>query len=118
MAAVANELEYAVRMDSEWTGRRRNATPSGSPTSESGEAGFPPPPSAGRHRRSTPVRPPPSRSHGHARRRMHVRARERETMAEPEKTGLRGLLARYPLISFFTLAMGLSWIAWTPYILG
>ncbi|MEV6622441.1 CPBP family intramembrane glutamic endopeptidase [Amycolatopsis sp. NPDC051106] len=39
-------------------------------------------------------------------------------MAEPEKTGLRGLIARYPLISFFTLAMGLSWIAWTPYILG
>jgi len=28
------------------------------------------------------------------------------------------LIARYPLVSFFTLAFLLSWIAWTPYVLG
>jgi CAAX protease family protein len=32
--------------------------------------------------------------------------------------GIRGLIARYPLVSFFTLAFALSWIAWTPYVLG
>ena len=43
-------------------------------------------------------------------------------MAVPQKTaphrGIRGLIARSPLVSFFTLAFALSWIAWTPYILG
>ncbi|MFE5502802.1 type II CAAX prenyl endopeptidase Rce1 family protein [Amycolatopsis japonica] len=34
------------------------------------------------------------------------------------KTGVRGLIARYPLVSFFTLAFALSWIAWTPYVMG
>jgi len=33
------------------------------------------------------------------------------------RAGLRGLVARYPLTSFFTLAFALSWIAWTPYVL-
>jgi membrane protease YdiL (CAAX protease family) len=31
--------------------------------------------------------------------------------------GLRGLVARHPLTSFFTLAFALSWLAWTPYVL-
>lgn len=31
--------------------------------------------------------------------------------------GLRGVIARHPLLSFFVLANALSWIAWTPYIL-
>ncbi|MTD58625.1 CPBP family intramembrane glutamic endopeptidase [Amycolatopsis pithecellobii] len=29
----------------------------------------------------------------------------------------RGLVGRYPLTSFFVLAFGLSWLAWTPYVL-
>lgn len=42
-----------------------------------------------------------------------------ENLAERRGTWsrLRGLVARYPLTSFFTLAFALSWIAWTPYIL-
>ncbi|GAB3210638.1 CPBP family intramembrane glutamic endopeptidase [Marinactinospora thermotolerans] len=32
-------------------------------------------------------------------------------------TGWRGLIKRRPMTSFFTLAIGLSWIAWIPYIL-
>ncbi|WP_258342209.1 CPBP family intramembrane glutamic endopeptidase [Saccharopolyspora gregorii] len=39
----------------------------------------------------------------------------RET-AEPTK-GLRGLIRRRPMLSFFLLANGLSWSAWVPYIL-
>jgi len=43
-------------------------------------------------------------------------------VAVPQKTtphsGIRGLIARNPLLSFFTLAFALSWIAWTPYVLG
>jgi membrane protease YdiL (CAAX protease family) len=43
-------------------------------------------------------------------------------VAVPQKTtshsGIRGLIARYPLVSFFAIAFALSWIAWTPYILG
>ncbi|WIX92195.1 CPBP family intramembrane glutamic endopeptidase [Amycolatopsis sp. DG1A-15b] len=43
-------------------------------------------------------------------------------MAVPQQIaphgGIRGLIARYPLVSFFTLAFALSWIAWTPYVLG
>ena len=31
--------------------------------------------------------------------------------------GLRGVIKRYPLVSFFVLANALSWSAWTPYIL-
>ncbi|MGN7189796.1 MULTISPECIES: CPBP family intramembrane glutamic endopeptidase [unclassified Curtobacterium] len=31
--------------------------------------------------------------------------------------GLRGLVARHPLLSFAVLALGLSWLAWVPYIL-
>lgn len=31
--------------------------------------------------------------------------------------GVRGLIRRFPLSSFFTLAFGLSWAAWMPYIL-
>lgn len=31
---------------------------------------------------------------------------------------VRTLVRRYPLVSFFALALGLSWIAWIPYILG
>ncbi|MER7012074.1 type II CAAX endopeptidase family protein [Saccharopolyspora sp. NPDC000359] len=30
--------------------------------------------------------------------------------------GLRSLIARHQLTSFFTLTIGLSWIAWTPYV--
>lgn len=33
------------------------------------------------------------------------------------KSGVRALIARRPLISFFVLAFGLSWLAWTPYVL-
>ena len=32
-------------------------------------------------------------------------------------TGLRGLVQRFPLVTFFTLANTISWLAWTPYIL-
>lgn len=32
-------------------------------------------------------------------------------------SGFRGLVARYPLTSFFALAFALSWFAWTPYVL-
>lgn len=32
--------------------------------------------------------------------------------------GVRGLITRYPMTAFFTLAFGLSWLAWSPYILG
>jgi membrane protease YdiL (CAAX protease family) len=31
---------------------------------------------------------------------------------------IRALIARYPLASFFILAFSLSWIAWTPYMMG
>lgn len=31
---------------------------------------------------------------------------------------LRGLIVRYPMSAFFTLAFGLSWLAWSPYVLG
>lgn len=32
-------------------------------------------------------------------------------------TGLRALLSRHPLTAFFVLALGASWLAWTPYVL-
>ncbi|WIB76135.1 CPBP family intramembrane metalloprotease [Curtobacterium sp. MCPF17_002] len=35
----------------------------------------------------------------------------------PRRTGLRGVISRHPLASFATLALGLSWLAWIPYIL-
>ncbi|MFC8333713.1 type II CAAX endopeptidase family protein [Streptomyces olivaceus] len=35
----------------------------------------------------------------------------------PGARGLRGSLGRYPLTWFFSLAFGLSWVAWIPYIL-
>jgi len=28
--------------------------------------------------------------------------------------GLKGLLARHPLVSFFVLAYALTWVAWSP----
>lgn len=38
--------------------------------------------------------------------------------AEPSaQTGLRGVIRRSPLISFFVLANLMSWVAWVPYIL-
>ncbi|RZQ63375.1 CPBP family intramembrane glutamic endopeptidase [Amycolatopsis suaedae] len=38
-------------------------------------------------------------------------------MTSTPSTGWRALVLRYPLISFFTLANAISWLAWTPYIL-
>jgi uncharacterized protein len=35
----------------------------------------------------------------------------------PNRGGVRALVHRFPLTVFFTLAFGLSWAAWTPYIL-
>jgi uncharacterized protein len=32
-------------------------------------------------------------------------------------SGPAALIRRHPLVAFFTLALGLSWIAWTPYVL-
>ena len=37
--------------------------------------------------------------------------------ASRDRGGVRGLIARHPLVSFFTMALGLSWLAWVPYIL-
>jgi membrane protease YdiL (CAAX protease family) len=34
-----------------------------------------------------------------------------------ERGGVRGVIRRHPLVSFFVLANALSWIAWTPYVL-
>src|SRR5215218_5854229 len=31
--------------------------------------------------------------------------------------GLKGLLARHPLVSFFVLAYALTWVAWSPWYL-
>ncbi|QBD75069.1 CPBP family intramembrane metalloprotease [Ktedonosporobacter rubrisoli] len=38
-------------------------------------------------------------------------------IAEPSRRGLRGFLQRHPLVSYFVMAYGFSWIAWLPYIL-
>ncbi|MPQ99365.1 CPBP family intramembrane metalloprotease [Modestobacter sp. I12A-02628] len=35
----------------------------------------------------------------------------------PPPVGVRGVLARHPLVAFFALAFGLSWLAWLPYLL-
>jgi uncharacterized protein len=37
--------------------------------------------------------------------------------AAPQR-GLKALLARYPLISFFVMAYAFSWIVWAPWVLG
>ncbi|WP_058729854.1 CPBP family intramembrane glutamic endopeptidase [Curtobacterium oceanosedimentum] len=37
--------------------------------------------------------------------------------ATPRATGVRGVVSRHPLASFATLALGLSWLAWIPYVL-
>jgi uncharacterized protein len=36
---------------------------------------------------------------------------------EPRQAGPRGLIRRHPIVSFFAMAIGLSWAAWTPYVL-
>src|SRR5215212_7332242 len=36
--------------------------------------------------------------------------------AAPQR-GLKGLLARHPLISFFVMAYALTWLAWSPWYL-
>lgn len=36
---------------------------------------------------------------------------------DPGTGPLRALLRRHPLLAFFALAYGLSWLAWTPYVL-
>lgn len=38
-------------------------------------------------------------------------------MTSTDTTAARALVLRYPLITFFTLAFGISWLAWTPYVL-
>ncbi|MEU0965455.1 type II CAAX endopeptidase family protein [Streptomyces sp. NPDC005917] len=40
-----------------------------------------------------------------------------QSQAEQAHTPLRSRIRRHPLTWFFSLAMGLSWLAWTPYIL-
>jgi membrane protease YdiL (CAAX protease family) len=37
--------------------------------------------------------------------------------ALPASGGLRGLLQQHPLVSYFTMAYGFSWLGWLPYIL-
>ncbi|GHO97644.1 CAAX amino protease [Reticulibacter mediterranei] len=37
--------------------------------------------------------------------------------AIPASGGIRGLLQRYPLVCFFAMAYGFSWLGWLPYIL-
>ncbi|MGI5273692.1 CPBP family glutamic-type intramembrane protease [Nonomuraea sp. CA-218870] len=48
---------------------------------------------------------------------MAVNSRLDAPRQDPGQTGLRGLIRRRPLLSFFVLANLLSWAAWTPYIL-
>lgn len=43
--------------------------------------------------------------------------RPSRTVAPSDRTGLVGVIARHPLVTFFTLANALSWLAWIPYIL-
>lgn len=38
-------------------------------------------------------------------------------MTSTDTAGARALVLRRPLITFFTLAYGISWLAWTPYVL-
>ena len=37
--------------------------------------------------------------------------------AAPQR-GIKALLARYPLVSFFVMAYAFSWIVWSPWVLG
>jgi hypothetical protein len=34
------------------------------------------------------------------------------------RRGIKALLARYPLVSFFVMAYAFSWIVWAPWVLG
>ena len=34
------------------------------------------------------------------------------------RRGLKALLARHPLVSFFVMAYAFSWIVWSPWVLG
>lgn len=38
-------------------------------------------------------------------------------VSSPRRAGVRGLIGRHPIVSFFALAIALSWAAWTPYVL-
>jgi membrane protease YdiL (CAAX protease family) len=46
---------------------------------------------------------------------MSISSFDRPTV--PTSGGLRGLLQRYPLISYFAMTYGFSWLGWLPYIL-
>ncbi|QBD75070.1 CPBP family intramembrane metalloprotease [Ktedonosporobacter rubrisoli] len=46
---------------------------------------------------------------------MHVSSSGHAT--EPSAGGLRGFLQRHPLVSYFVMAYGFSWIGWLPYVL-
>lgn len=48
---------------------------------------------------------------------LRGRRADQGTPVGAERRGVRGWIAGHPLISFFALAYGLSWIAWIPYIL-
>ncbi|MFG1948087.1 type II CAAX prenyl endopeptidase Rce1 family protein [Nonomuraea sp. NPDC048826] len=48
---------------------------------------------------------------------MAVNSRLDAPRREPGQSGIRGLISRRPLLSFFVLANLMSWIAWLPYIL-
>ena len=37
--------------------------------------------------------------------------------AAPQR-GIKALLARHPLVSFFVMAYAFSWIVWAPWVLG
>jgi membrane protease YdiL (CAAX protease family) len=40
-----------------------------------------------------------------------------DTAGRELRPGIRGVIARHPLVSFFVLANALSWVAWIPYVL-
>jgi uncharacterized protein len=46
---------------------------------------------------------------------MSISSFDRSTV--PTASGLRGLLQRHPLVSYFVLAFGFSWVAWIPFVL-
>jgi membrane protease YdiL (CAAX protease family) len=39
------------------------------------------------------------------------------TLTRPARHGSRGVVQRHPVATFFLLAFGLSWLAWTPFVL-
>lgn len=39
------------------------------------------------------------------------------TSQPPRRRGLRGVIQRFPLLSFFTIAFAASWLVWLPYLL-